>query len=150
MVGKRADNELLLLPKNPGVSICTIRLCRSYIRGKGRRTSLQSSIGSPMVEHADVIKEGDILPGDCVSTDQFECRVKGRLPNSRGRKDPHKMYCGGTVFVDYVSGVITIYHQVSLGASDTIRSKILYELWALQHGITIKSSRVDNGVYKST
>ena len=90
------------------------------------------------------------MPGDCVNTDQFECRIKCRLPNSRGREDPHKMYCSGTVFVNHTSGVITIYYQVSLGTSDTVRSKEIYELWALQHGVTIKSYRGDNGVYKST
>ena len=103
-----------------------------------------------MVEHADVIKEGSLLSGDCVSTDQFERRIKVRLPNSRGKEDPHKMYCGGTVFFNHASGVIKIYHQVSLGASDTVRSKELHELWALEFGINVNTYRGDNRVYKST
>ena len=103
-------------------------LYKSCLRGKGRRTSLQSIIGSQMVEHADVIKEGSLLSGDCVSTDQFERRIKVRLPNSRGKEDPHKMYCGGTVFFNHASGVIKIYHQVSLGASDTVMRKEIHEL----------------------
>ena len=82
MVGKIVDNEPLLLPKHHGVSTCNIPLCRSCLREKGRRTSLESSIGFPTVEHTAVIKGGDILLGDCGSTDQFECRVKDRLPNS--------------------------------------------------------------------
>ena len=81
-----------------------------------------------MVEHTDDIREGNSLPGDCMSTDQFECRIKGRLPNYRGKEDPYKMYCGETVFVDYASGVIKIHHQVSLCAFDTVRSKELHEL----------------------
>ena len=59
------------------------------------------------------------------------------------------MYCGGTVFVDHGSGVIKIHHQVSLGASDTVRSKELHELWAAEHGVSVKNYRGDNGVYKS-
>ena len=149
MVGKGMNDVPLLLPKHAGVSTCNIPLCRSCLRGKGRRTSLESSIGSPTVEHADVIKEGHLLPGDCISTDQYECRVKGRLPNTRGKEDPQKMYCGGTVFVDHASGVIKIHHQVSLGESDTVRSKELHELWAAEHGVSVKSYRGDNGVYKS-
>ena len=101
------------------------------------------------MEHTDVIKNEHLLPGDCISTDQYECRVKGRLPNSKGKEDPEKMYSGGTVFVDHASGVIKIHHQVSLGASDTVRSKELHELWASEHGVSIKSYRGDNGVYKS-
>ena len=106
MVGKGIDNVPVILPKHPGVSGCTIPLCRSCLRGKGRRTSLESSIGSPNVEHTDVIKEGHLIPGGGVSTDQYECRVEGRLPNTRGKEDPQKMFCGGAVFVDHASGVI--------------------------------------------
>jgi hypothetical protein len=149
MVGKGIENEPLLIPKLPGVSTCTIPLCRSCLRGKGKRTSLQNRIGSPNVEHTEVIKNEHLLHGDCISTDQYECRVKGRLPNSRGKEDPDKIYSGGTVFVDHASGVIKIHHQVSLGASDTIRSKELHELWASEHGVSVKSYRGDNGVYQS-
>ena len=69
---------------------------------------------------SDVIKVDDLLPGDAVSIDQYECRVKGWLPNSRGKEDPHKMYCGGTLFVDHASGMVQVYHQTSLGTSDTV------------------------------
>ena len=30
-----------------------------------------------------VIKNGDLQPGDCVYTDQYECRVKIILPGSK-------------------------------------------------------------------
>ena len=95
-----------------------------------------------------MIKEGHLLPGDCISTDQYECRVKGRLPNTRCKEDPQKMFCGGTIFVDHASGVINVHHQVSLGALDTVRGKELHELWASEHGVSVKSYRGDNGVYK--
>ena len=149
MVGKFIDTVPLLLPKRPGVKTCNVPLCRSCLRGKGIRTYLNSSIGSPTVEHDDLIKQNHLQPGDCVITDQYECRVKGRLPNTEGKEDPQIMCCGGTVFVEHASGVIKTNHQVSLGASDTIRSKELHELWAVEHGVSIKSYRGDNGVYKS-
>ena len=59
------------------------------------------------------------------------------------------MYCGGTLFNDHASSKIDVYHQVSLGASDTIRSKELYEQKAEEVGVKIQSYRGDNGVYKS-
>ena len=76
-----------------------------------------------------------------MSTDQYKCRVKGCLPNTRGKEDPQKMYRGGTVFVDHASGVIKINHHVSLGASDTVRSKELHELWTP----ATQSSRLTSG-----
>ena len=84
-----------------------------------------------------------------MSTDQYECRVKGRLPNTRGKEDPAKMYSGGTLFNDHASSQIQVYHQVSLGLSDTIRSKEQYELEGEASGVKTLSYRGDNRVYKS-
>ena len=56
MIGKDVDNVPAILPKHPGVSTCSISLCRLCLRGKGGRKYLESSTGSPTVEHADVIK----------------------------------------------------------------------------------------------
>ena len=100
-------------------------------------------------DYIDTIKDGDLLPGQTVSTDQYECRVKGRLPNTRGREDPHKMYCGRTLFNDHASSKINVYQQVSLGASDTIRSKELYEQKAEEVGVKVLTYRGYNGVYTS-
>ena len=74
------------------------------------------------------LRAGYLKPDDRVSTNQCECRVKGCLSNTRRKEDTRRIYCGGTVFVDHASGVIKINHQVSLGASDTVRSKELHEL----------------------
>ena len=60
------------------------------------------------------------------------------------------MLCGGTLFVDHGSSKIDIFHQVSLGTSDTIRSKELYEQAAAESGVQIKHYRGDNGVYRSS
>ena len=78
--------------------------------GKGR-TGLKNSKGVLNEEHTHVVKEGDLLPGDCVSTDQFEYRVKGSFPASRGKEDPQNMYSGGTVYVDHASSPIHVYNQ---------------------------------------
>ena len=59
------------------------------------------------------------------------------------------MCSGGTVFVDHVSGVIKMYHQVSLGASNTIRSKDIYEIWESEYGVSVQRYRGDKGACKS-
>ena len=91
--------------------------------GKGRLTSMQSKTSTPIPEHADIIKVNDLLLGYYVSTDQYECRIKGRLQNTRGKEDPQNMYCGRTIFVYHAISKIDVMHQVSLRASDTVRNK---------------------------
>jgi hypothetical protein len=56
------------------------------------------------------------------------------------------MVSGGTLFVDHVTGYIKVYNQVSLGGSDTVRSKELFELHASEMGIKIHNYYGDNGV----
>ena len=52
-------------------------------------------------------------------------------------------------FVDHRSSKIDVYHQVSLGALDTIRSEKLYEQSAAESSVQIQHLRRDNGVYRS-
>ncbi|MGH7974205.1 MAG: hypothetical protein ACREBR_01670, partial [bacterium] len=59
------------------------------------------------------------------------------------------MYCGGTIFCDHTSGLIDVRHQVSFGATDTIRSKNLFERMAASHGVYIENYHSDNGIFSS-
>ena len=78
-------------------------------------------------EHPDVVKNGDMLPGHTISTYQYKCKAKRRIPHTRGKEDPHKIHCGGTIFIDHGSSKIDVFYQVLLGALDTIRSNYVYE-----------------------
>ena len=99
------------------------------------RSSLKGIKTTANPSHTNVIKCGYLLPGDCIRNDQFECRIKERLPNTNGREIPKTMRCGGTIFVDHTSERISILNQVSLGSTYTIRSKDLYELEASEVGV---------------
>ena len=59
------------------------------------------------------------------------------------------MCCGGSLFNYHASSRIDVFHQVSLGASDTIRSKGLYEQQAEEVVVKVLTYRGDNGVSKS-
>ena len=83
----------------PSAATCSLPLCKSCLSGKGRQHGLNSAEGTVNEDHDNVIKDGDLLPGDCVYTDQYECRVKGRLPGSNGKEDPTKMFSGGMFFL---------------------------------------------------
>ena len=103
---------------------------KSCLTGKAKCDGLRNSSKVPNPAHKDFIKIDDLQPGARVSCNQYECKVKGRLPYTKGKEDPKLMLVGRTLFVDHASGYIKIYNQVSLGASDNIRSKELYELQA--------------------
>ena len=45
--------------------------------------------------------------------------------------------------------MINVYHQTSLGGSDTLRSEELYELAASEVGYKTKMYRGDNGIFKT-
>ena len=42
------------------------------------------------------------------------------------------MFSGGTIFLDHVSQFIDLHCQVTLGATDTFRSKELHEMHAAE------------------
>ena len=96
------------------------------MEGKSKRIGLQLMKNTSNSEHTNVIKNGDLLPGECVATDQYEYIIKGRLPYTKGKEYPYKIYCGGTLFIDHDSGNVSVSNQVSLGAADTVRSKKIY------------------------
>ena len=69
MTAVGVDKEPLLPFTEPGSSTCSLPLCTACLRGKGGITSIRSKASVPNPKHSDVIKEGDLMPGDTVSTD---------------------------------------------------------------------------------
>jgi hypothetical protein len=67
-----------------------------------------------------LLKNGNLQPGQCVSLDHYESAVKGRLPHTKGRESYGNKYVGGTIFTDHASRYVTCHHQVSLSATDTV------------------------------
>ena len=51
---------------------------------------------------------------------------------------------GGTIFVDHVSQYVAIVHQISLKVGETLKSKHKFEQIMREHGVKVKSHRVDN------
>ena len=96
------------------------------------------------------MKANKLKPGDLVFTDQSETSVEGRVFSQRGHNLHHHKCLGGTLFCDAASGKVFVYNQVSLGAQETIASKLKLEQEALSEGIQVKAYSSDNGVYTSS
>jgi len=59
------------------------------------------------------------------------------------------IFHGGTIFVDNATGNVNVRHQVFLGSSETIKSKLGFERDACDCGVVISSCHTDNGIFTS-
>ena len=133
--------------KDKSTYSCAPPLCTACEIGKSKRRSTKSI--SKRITHQMIMKRDHLLPGDAVSIDQYESAVRGRLPSGNRREPFGVQYVGGTIFCDHASGYIACFHQASLRADDTIRSKRAFERDAKLYGIRIRSYHADNGIFKA-
>jgi hypothetical protein len=108
----------------------------------------QATTEKKVKEKEGSLKEGHLRPGDMVSTDQYVSKQTGRLLHTKGKESKHEHYVRGMIYVDEASGFIYVQHQVSLGASETIRGKHLFEREAGTCGEVIRGYHGNNRVYK--
>jgi hypothetical protein len=146
---REGDDEPALLTKHPKTSSCPIPQCAACRFGKAHRLPDGAHRQEIRVEKDGALKVGHLKPGDMVSIDQFVSKVRGRLPHTKGKEDSKDQYSGGTIYVDSASGYVFVDNQVSLNAAETLRGKHRFEREARECGISIKSYRGDNGVFKT-
>ncbi|KAI2489482.1 hypothetical protein MHU86_25099 [Fragilaria crotonensis] len=135
-----------ITPKHSSASTCKPPLCAACQIARAKRRSTETS--TTTTHHEQLLKIGDLTPGSCVSIDQYESSVRGRLSTGRGKGTFGSKYAGGTIFCDHASGFIQCFHQVSLRASDTLISKRAFERIAKTCGKKIHSYHGDNGIFK--
>ena len=87
--------------------------CAACQFGKQVHRSSPGSTSTKVKDEANVLKAGNLLPGQQVSADNFVCSMKGRLFESRRKTKDDNMYSGGCIFVDHSSG----YAHVELSAT---------------------------------
>jgi hypothetical protein len=112
-------------PKHPHASSCQPPMCTSCEIARAKRCSPHAT--SSKHNRELILRKNDLKPGNCVSIDQYESSIRGRIPNSKGKEPFGNKYTGGTIFYDHASGLIRCIHQVSLRASDTIIAKKIFE-----------------------
>ena len=62
-----------------------------------------------------------------VSADHYISWDPGRLYHTKGKPDPSDMFSGGCVFIDHVSGYMSIKHKVAINATETVKTKLTFE-----------------------
>jgi hypothetical protein len=125
----------------PKCAIC------EYAKGHARSTSGNQQSTNPVTD--GTLKDGNLRPGNRVSADHFESRLKGRTYSSFGRTTSDQ-YVGGCIFVDHMSGYLHVEHQLGFSSSETIRAKQNFEQLALGHGVLVENYLTDNGVFSKT
>jgi hypothetical protein len=56
-------------------------------------------------------------------------------------------YCGGAIFVDHATGYISVQHQQTFGAADTVKAKLQFERAAYDDGVIVQNYHTNNGVF---
>ena len=93
------------------------------------------------------IRKEDLNPGQRVSIDQYQSRTPGRRLGTKGSEK--KKFCGGTLFYDHGTQYISINHQVSLNAGETVQSKDIFEQEMANFGRKVKAYHTDNAPFQS-
>ncbi len=134
----------VLCARDKATPRCPHPKCAACQLGKQFRTTPNSATVHANPDREMAIKRGDIKPGDCVSMDQYVCKVPGRLPHTFGKERSENKYSGGTVFIDHASGYVYLFNQVSLRVGETLQGKHKFEDFAGDYGVRIKSYHADN------
>ena len=82
--------------------------------------------------------------------DHYILRAPGRIYHTKGKSNQYDMFSGGCVFIDHVSGYVSIKHQVAINGTENVKAKLTFEREAQSHGVVIKGYHTDNGIFNSS
>ena len=134
--------QQIIQPNHSMSSTCNPPMCAAcQLAKQNRRTPSHPSSTLP---EQMILREGNVMPGDCVSIDQYISALPGRLPHTKGKESQTERFNGGTIFVDHATTLMYLRHQVALTAGETLRSKLEFEQFAETFGVKIKHYRADN------
>ena len=119
--------------------------CAACIFAKQRQRSSPGQVVKVNQAREGVLRKGNLLPGQEISVDYFQCSQKGRLFTSRGKSADKDMYSGGCMFVDHASGYIHVECQSTTSTHATITAKTSFEDMCRDHGVVPLKYLSDNG-----
>ena len=62
-----------------------------------------------------------------VYIDHYTSQAPGRLYHTKGKSDQSDIFSGGCVFIDHASGYVRIKNQVAINATETVKTKLIFE-----------------------
>ena len=85
------------------------------------------------------MKRSDLKPEDAVSLGHYESLFKGMQLETRRREAEYNKFCGETIMVDYTTGYVKTFYQVSFTADKILKSKTKFKKEARFCGVKAKS-----------
>jgi hypothetical protein len=137
----------MIKPRHKKASACRQPLCAACQLGKQGQTSVRASTQVLLPNCQNLLRQGNLKPGDAVSIDQYMSATHGRLAHTKGKEAKLKQYVGGTIFVDHATTLIHHSSQVSLRVGETLKAKHRFEGLAREWGHQILRYHADNAPF---
>ena len=119
--------------------------CAACQFGKQVQRTSPGTTTKQVKDEADVLKAGNLHPGQKVSADHFVCSMKGRLFDLRGKTKEDDMYSGGCIFVDHSFGYAHVEFQYHLNTHEMLKAKTNFENCCRDVGVIPQEYLTDNG-----
>jgi hypothetical protein len=119
--------------------------CAACQYGKQTCRPVPGKTTSVVQDRQGALKQGDLLAGQRVSVDHFNCSTRGRIFTGQGKGLDQDKFVGGAIFVDHASSYLHVEFQTSLNSHETMQAKQKYELVCRDHGVVPQNYLSDNG-----
>jgi hypothetical protein len=146
--GNKTVLPAIIKPKFASARNCIVSPCQSCLLACARKRTL-NVLWLRLLDNCEgAITRDQCNIGDFVSTDQFICKMPGRLPTGYGHESQDHHFQGGTIFNDAASGFIWVENQVSLGTNKTAMGKAGFKQWLYDQCVCeVKHYHGDNGIF---
>ena len=151
LLGQPRDEKgrQVLFPINKRVTTCDPPKCDACQYAKQKRRQPASTFSKPRPENLGGLSDMILNPGQRISCDLYESRIRGRLPDTRGKETEDRKYAGGAIFMDVASKFVFLEHIPNLTATFAVKAKHALERTAESYGVSIKEYLTDNHPFKS-
>jgi hypothetical protein len=134
------------LHRSAASTSCVPPLCQSCIHAKQCvRTPATRKKRFTVRDASDVLKAGNLRPGQEISVDHFICSQKGRRFHTRGKESDKLQFDSGCLFVDHASNYIHVEFQTTTSSHATLESKTSFEAMCRDVGVVPITYMTDSG-----
>ena len=147
-VGRELILPPVIAPTFASTPHCPIPMCHSCELACQKRHSPKVKQSHAIPEKEALLSRDQYEAGDFVLADQFVVNTPGQLLSGFGCENARDKLHGGTILQDAATGIIWVECQVSLGADETIISKMHFKEWLWEMAAAeISHLHSDNGIF---
>jgi hypothetical protein len=114
----------IIATKHPGTRSCKPLICAACCLSKASTQGSDTYSTIPNPKKVNSLVHDDLNPGDRISLDQYVSSVPGHLAHTYGKEKKRDKLTGGTIFVDHVTGHVSISLSIAVFLSRLIMWKM--------------------------